>query len=143
MSDVTGRLAEAAYDVGHREGWLAGWNAGYNYAFDRFKEAMQLQNAATPPPRPTASNSESAGLEQADGGKAVSTAAIVLHAIRNNPGMRGVEIVAQLQRGDAEIKERTVRTALHRLRGEKIYIEDGRWYPIDEAIEGEIIEKNQ
>jgi hypothetical protein len=60
-----------------------------------------------------------------------SDMAIVLEVIRKHPGLSGIEIVRML---DDEVNERTVRTALHRLRHAKKLIEnqDGKWFPLKE-----------
>jgi len=56
---------------------------------------------------------------------------LVLAHVRDYPGQRGVDIAAAFAR---QIPERTVRTALHRLKnGEKIKIVDGRWYVCETA----------
>jgi hypothetical protein len=52
----------------------------------------------------------------------------VLTTIRQHPGMRGVDVVKAL---DGEVEERTVRTALHRLRrGNAIVQKEGKWHPV-------------
>ena len=67
-----------------------------------------------------------------------SDQAKVLMAIRETPGVRGVDIVNDLA---GTVEERTVRTALHRLKKrEAIYQREGKWYPsipLFQKIEGQ------
>ena len=61
---------------------------------------------------------------------------LVLQFIHENPGRRGVEIAAHFHEYVFRLPERTVRTALHRLkmmRPAKIKIVDGRWYAAEAA----------
>jgi hypothetical protein len=59
-----------------------------------------------------------------------SDAAKVLTQITEVPGLVGVELVAALAKAGSPVHERTVRTALHRLRGRFIEQKGDRWYPI-------------
>lgn len=55
----------------------------------------------------------------------------VLKMIENQEGLTGVQIVEALKQSGNPIKERTVRTALHRLRGKYIEQRDGEtWHVI-------------
>lgn len=54
----------------------------------------------------------------------------VFCAIVAKPGLRGVEIVQTLAQEDDPVHERTVRTALARLKGKRIEQRDGGWYPL-------------
>ena len=62
----------------------------------------------------------------------------VLKTIRTNPGMRGVEILRSLEAARTPVHERTLRTALARLR-DNHFIEqkEERWYEIQTAGQGE------
>jgi hypothetical protein len=52
----------------------------------------------------------------------------VLEKIREHPGLRGVEVVKALE---GSVEERTVRTALHRLkRRNAILQKENAWYPV-------------
>ena len=57
----------------------------------------------------------------------------VLAEIKRNIGLRGVEIVEALAKSDKPVPERTMRTALRRLRdaGQIEQRADGRWYSAD------------
>src|SRR5580698_8857735 len=56
--------------------------------------------------------------------------ALLSVAIAENPGMSGVDVVKAAQAIDNMIKERTVRTALRRMRLAKvIWKRSGLWYP--------------
>jgi hypothetical protein len=55
----------------------------------------------------------------------------VLKAIRETPGMRGIEIVRTIEAAGQAIHERTVRTALSRLKGAgMIEQREEKWYEI-------------
>ena len=62
----------------------------------------------------------------------------VLKAIRASPGMRGVEILRSLEAARTPVHERTLRTALARLR-DNHFIEqkEERWYEMQPAGQGE------
>lgn len=55
----------------------------------------------------------------------------VLSRIKHQPGLTGVELVSALKEVGTPVHERTVRTALHRLRGRFIEQRDERWYVSD------------
>lgn len=129
QTDMDRRVAEAAHALGKREGWMEGWNAGYNYASERFQELMRMQ---PPPPPQAAAEDESSAAP-----RAVAAPSIVLQIVRNSPGLRGVEIVNITDRMEQPLKERTVRTALHRLKmAREIYVEDEKWYPAQTFVDG-------
>jgi hypothetical protein len=71
--------------------------------------------------------------DEADDGlvRAGSDEALVLDLIRKDPGLAGHQIVSILER---RVNERTVRTALYRLRRNKNLIEnrEGKWFPVKE-----------
>lgn len=54
----------------------------------------------------------------------------VLKAIRAKPGMRGVEILTWLTAHGTPVHERTLRTALARLKNSHIEQREERWYEI-------------
>jgi hypothetical protein len=75
----------------------------------------QIESIVPPPVMPTA-------------------AELVEQYISENPGKRGVEIANNFEKHAFRLPERTVRTALHRLKkAEKIKIVDGRWYAAEAA----------
>jgi hypothetical protein len=84
--------------------------------------------------------SEHCGSPASDGGKGGSSKrrprensgqAKVLQVIASSPGVRGVDIVEKLKEEGSPVHERTVRTALSRLKGGgKIVQREGGWHPI-------------
>lgn len=60
-----------------------------------------------------------------------SDQARVLAVIAANPGLRGVDVVEKLKQGESPVHERTVRTALSRLRRRgQIVQREGGWHPV-------------
>ncbi len=59
----------------------------------------------------------------------------VLKAIRAKPGMRGVEILNYLAESGTTVHERTLRTALARLKNTFIEQKEERWYEIQQPTE--------
>jgi transposase len=60
-----------------------------------------------------------------------SDAMKVLEQIIKKPGLTGAGIVSALENAGTPVHERTVRTALHRLRGKFIEQREEAWYPIE------------
>ncbi len=61
-----------------------------------------------------------------------SDQAKVLEVIREHPGLRGMEVVKAL---NGSVEERTVRTALHRLkRRNAIMQREGAWHPVSMSL---------
>lgn len=59
--------------------------------------------------------------------------ALVNDAIKEKPGLNGVEIVRLLAEKGTPVVERTVRTCLRRLRlAHQVKRRDGRWYPVNQ-----------
>lgn len=107
----------AAWDRGHQQGW----REGYQYALWQMEQARAQVPVASTPPR---AEPETPPIltEDDDTPTAQDT---VYKAVGAKPGMRGVDIVAAV----APIKERTVRTALHRLKKDGLIVNvDERWY---------------
>ena len=59
----------------------------------------------------------------------------VYETIQQHPGLTGVELVRHLEKAGTPLNERTVRTAIFRLKKDKIQSVQHRWYPIDVARE--------
>lgn len=119
-------------------GFLDGWKAGRVDIFDEFKKQFSDNKSSTPPatlstqpvPPPVADVTYTPMRVE------VSANDRVLRVIETNPGLRGYEIAQLLGRPPGSMRERTVRTALHRLKKAvppKIKIVDGRWYAADAA----------
>ncbi|MGJ0533546.1 hypothetical protein [Methylocystis sp.] len=124
-----------AHTIGWEEGFLAGWGGAMKHFQDEAqKKAREAAMGAKPPQPPENRGHLYSRLHDllADSG-GTSTARppaiiTVQRFIRRNPGLRGVEIAAALAKS---FPERTVRTALHRLKtAGHIRIEEGRWHPV-------------
>jgi hypothetical protein len=53
----------------------------------------------------------------------------IINAIHQQPGMRGVEIVAYLHGNGWVVGDKTVRSALRRLKGQEVWQRNHKWYP--------------
>jgi hypothetical protein len=128
------RYVDAAIEYGSITGWQQGFDRGWDAAFEYIKTPMgdvkmtAIRNyrpeRPVQPPLPFLSLGADAELTAAD---------LVYEFIKSNPGKRGVEIATVFEARTPPIPERTVRTALHRLRhqAEKIKNIDGKWYAAD------------
>ena len=117
-------------DAAFRKGYDAGFNAGWDAAARRLTLVMEgTRPAAEPSVMPQASST----LE------AKRTAIDEVHDhIREYPGQRGVDIANWLGGSAYGIPERTVRTALYRLRiAEKIKNVNDRWYLSDAPVDSQ------
>ncbi|MGD0418638.1 MAG: hypothetical protein ABSA68_03500 [Xanthobacteraceae bacterium] len=107
---------QAAYQRGWHEALLSVAIAAKQMANPNIATAPAKASLEPPPARP--------------GRPASNTVKIVGDIITQNPGMAGVDVVKAAQAIDNTIKERTVRTALRRLRLAKvIWKRSGLWYP--------------
>ncbi|MGO4683865.1 hypothetical protein [Hyphomicrobium sp. 2TAF46] len=124
LHDATLHLERTLYTLGYDAGFNAGWDA----AWRRFTAALQEQQP--PPPEQPAKNPEPPPPQPQIEKR--SAKEIVWQIVNETPGLRGVEIVDAARKVDPSILERTVRTALHRLKteDEEILNTDGRWYPV-------------
>ncbi|BBB95388.1 MULTISPECIES: hypothetical protein [Bradyrhizobium] len=122
MKEAVKEYAEAAYGKGWFAGWEEGFSDGWAAALDTLKKKEEAGRTSRFPVAPGADSRARAHLGRP---KRLSSYEIVRNYIEANPGKRGVEIATALS---AELPERTVRTALHRLRGAKIANVEGRWY---------------
>ncbi|MBX9747084.1 MAG: hypothetical protein K2X34_09295 [Hyphomonadaceae bacterium] len=129
MEQYENAVWQAAWDRGHQQGWAE----GYAHAFWVMEQARTQQAAPAPPARaepPTAPP-----LEEEE--PSTSAQDIVWSVVNAKPGLRGVEIVAETEAMGKAVKERTVRTALHRLKKDGLIINrDERWYPPEAAPGG-------
>lgn len=134
--DTLQRYEDSVWAAGYRQGrvdtWREAWDAGYDYAMKAVEAAMRRQQQQgprpTPTPAPEATQTPPPSMET--GQLKLTANEIVLQIIRNNPGLLGIEIIGRAQKLQEPLKERTVRTALHRLKDDKIENRDRRWYPI-------------
>jgi hypothetical protein len=123
MSDPRDEIAriiadaeQAAYERGWHEALLSVALAAKQMSNPNIASAPAKASPSPPSGRP--------------GRPASNTVQIVGDIITENPGMTGVDVVKAAQAIDNTIKERTVRTALRRLRLAKIiWKRSGLWYP--------------
>lgn len=125
-TDALQRYEDAVWQAGWVHGYDQGWNEGYQRALAIMQQVTS--HRAAPPPQfdPDAVP----GLPPKDAAEGQTANQIVLDIIEARPGLRGVELVALTEELGAPLKERTVRTALHRLKNQaKIFNHEERWYP--------------
>lgn len=126
---------KATRDDAWFRGWDKGFTEGWRAAAEHFAQAAEAKRSAHLPPAPPAQTEEGFQplLSDVESVLEGSTAADkVLALIEANPGLRGVEIANRLS---SIMLERTVRTALHRLRNtrvlnRKIRNVGGKWYTL-------------
>jgi hypothetical protein len=147
---VTEALATLAYSIRVLEmaAWRSGWDRHVEWTtiqFKKFAEQAAQENALA------ARNAAAHGVadlsfvtptglaavaEMKVGAPAGKTAAEIVYTyIKDYPGNTGVEIVRGLEAIGLTIHERTIRTALFRLKKDKITLVDGRWYTTEAARE--------
>jgi hypothetical protein len=115
------------YNIGYGHGVEAAWEE----ATKRFSALIAEKPAPSPPPAVTQAQLEQSGADPEDR----PSKDIVLSLIRQTPGMRGVEVVQAAEKAGTPLLERTIRTALHRLKIEElIRNEDGRWFVNEAAV---------
>lgn len=118
-------LERSLYNKGYDDGFSAGWDAAYRRFMTMLETPPQPEPQATPPqaPEPPTIVAEPQEPEQ-------PAQDVVLSIIQGTPGLRGNAIVDMTSTYGTPLKERTVRTALHRLKlAGRIMNQDGRWYP--------------
>lgn len=107
-----------------REAYEKGWHDAVAALTEKAAEMK------APPPKPHVLPTPKHVKVQGRPGKAQ---ALVHDAIKEKPGMNGVEIVRHLTERGTPVVERTVRTCLRRLRlAHHVKRRDGRWYPINQ-----------
>jgi hypothetical protein len=125
--EALARYENALWRGAWETGYNQGWKDAYAYALQEFEQRLR---SATPPPAAARPEPVAPQLEEEDTGDDGPTAAeIVLSIVAAKPGLRGVEIVAEADKAKTPVKERTVRTALHRLKNaDRLKNVDERWY---------------
>jgi hypothetical protein len=127
--------------------WSEGFGDGWDAAQEQFKSIqkkfeMEIKTSTSGGTRfyPVTVNTPtilgSIGTHQASPPQTPTANELVLQFVTENPGRRGVEIANNFAKHAFRLRERTVRTALHRLKTAeppKIKIVDGRWYAADAA----------
>jgi hypothetical protein len=118
-------------DAVWRAGWDGGWNAGHAQGWADAVEQMRRaadRNRAEPIVTPPQPEPPGPAFEE------TSAAALVLRIIGANPGLRGVQILEIAERQGIPMKERTMRTALHRAKlAGKLRNVDERWFLIEDG----------
>jgi hypothetical protein len=110
-----------------RESYARGWNDAI--AALQAKAPKMDAPARTPAPTEHAGGNGS-GTTQRQRGRPEKAITFVQEAIFSEPGLRGVDIVRTLERNGTPVVDRTVRSALRRLReGKVIWERRKRWYP--------------
>ena len=130
--EVSGALQGVERFV-YRVGYDQGFNAGWDAAVRRFTAVLDTSKPRQePPPSIDPPIAMHATLTADPEDQTIKD--LVLSSILRRPGQRGVEIVTALRAAGHDANERTVRTALHRLKvALKIKVEDGKWYPVDQT----------
>lgn len=128
-------LEAKSYNRGFYEGWEAcneRWRQMLNEA------TQQTQATALAASEGAASQAnERAFLGEARQGQAKASD-VVLGIIKERPGLRGIEIVNAAGESGQAIHERTVRTALHRMKRDgRIKNLGGRWFTADAAADAD------
>jgi hypothetical protein len=140
VSAAMSELFRAVKTLEHAANWHSffdGWRRGRADLIEEFKKAVAENQTTreTPMPLPATLSREHMlprSLLSDDLPPNAPAKDRVLQLIRLQPGLRGTELAFSLERSFG-IKERTVRTSLHRLRNRKIRNVEGRWYLIENA----------
>ncbi|HTC04212.1 MAG TPA: hypothetical protein VK749_12495 [Xanthobacteraceae bacterium] len=124
MSDPRDEIARIIADA-EQAAYQRGWHEALLSVAIAAKQMCNPNIATAPakasPPEPPVAR---------PGRPSSNTVKIVGDIIIENPGMSGVDVVKAAQAIDSMIKERTVRTALRRMRLAKvIWKRSGLWYP--------------
>jgi hypothetical protein len=132
MEQFEARVWAIAWDRGYAQGW----REGYQYALWQIEQARNQVVQATPDalaakrPAPEAA----LPLDEDEDGSGPTAQETVLRIVKTMPGLRGVDIVQKAAENGRPVKERTVRTALHRLKNaDEIVNVNERWYTPDAA----------
>lgn len=132
VTEALKALELAASRRAFHEGFLAGWDAGQK----RIREMMA--EAAPRPAMTVRLASEGAAtlplFSEGPPAPTVRAADAVGDIIRANPGIRGVDIVKAAADAGQPILERTVRTALYRMKRDgRIKNLEGKWFAASAA----------
>lgn len=117
LKDAIARLLVDAEQAAYAHGWTDAITAVIN-AVNQLAQFHEVEKLPKLP-------------ERMNRGRPASKAtAIVEKVIAVNPGMLGVEVIKAVHKVDESFPERTLRTALRRLRLRKaIWKRNDRWYP--------------
>jgi hypothetical protein len=134
--DEIARLVQAAEEAAYQRGWDDACEA-MKEAADSVRRfitpAASASHTHTADPISAATHTYTLVKTPHHGraGRPASAAIVVVEdCINASPGKKGVEVVKAVQLVDPQIPERTVRTALRRLKmNKKIWQRNGLWYP--------------
>jgi hypothetical protein len=125
-------VLEFAWSKGFDKGWDSGWEKGREHLMSAIRKGFSSADEHKPSPAPPAVSAPSihgtAQLSLLPPTKSASES--VYDWIARFPGRRGYEIAQGLRHS---YPERTVRTALHRLKNVKIKNVNGQWYTVEAA----------
>lgn len=126
--DAMKNLEQTAWRRGFNEGFMAGWEAGQKRIREMMAEAAPQPALATVVPEAPALPL----FPESPSPPTVRASDVVGDIIRANPGIRGVDIVKAAADAGQPILERTVRTALYRMkRDRQIKNLGGKWFAAD------------
>jgi hypothetical protein len=115
------------YQLGYEDGFGAGWEAAVN----RLSEVKPGAGVSTVPSRELTNILRQAPEE-------VPAHDTLMAIIVKTPGLIRQEIVETARKGLSTLNERTVRTALQRMKTSgDLIVEDNRWYVADKPKAGE------
>lgn len=132
-----------------REAEIRGFQKGVKAGFDKLKAAIdelleefmfkmidiEVDLDDIPPPKPEfRATLRQMAADKAASQKRPSGKARVLNLVQRSPGLTGKELLERALNEGPPINERSLRTALHRLRYKDKTIEnrEGRWYPLED-----------
>jgi hypothetical protein len=129
LFDWLATAENAVFNMGFEQGFKAGWEAHVEHMTRVFAEqAAARPSTAAPTPPAAPARKMPTKLDQP------TAKELVLQVITERPGLRGVDIVKELNKGVTPVAERSVRTALHRLkRARKIKVLRSGWYTVEAA----------
>ncbi len=125
LKDEIARMIESSEEASYQRGWKDACET-MKLAVDAIMESstekgLRLQGIVEP---------RDVEAPRRTGRPASPTIGVVEDCINRAPGMKGVDVVNAVQTIDSSIPERTIRTALRRLKIHKrIWQREGRWYP--------------
>jgi hypothetical protein len=109
-----------------RESYARGWADAIAALQAKAPEIAQAIPAGDTKGNGAASDSKQPQRARGRPEKAIS---LVQGAIFAEPGLRGVDIVRVLESNGTPVSDRTVRSALRRLRGKAVWQRKHKWYP--------------
>lgn len=128
--------SQALFDYAWESGWSAGYDQGWEAAFEHLRKQEAEMRTAAKAERPRSpAPPRGAQLPLPIVTRNLTASDMVFLFIKENPGQRGVDIANHFGAMSPPIPERTIRTALHRLKtfARKIMITEGKWYAVEDG----------